>query len=294
MKLKTCFIFFALSTTIFTGCNSPCSNPNQIARDILLNDRAVEAEPMQYLLQIHSKYHEEYPGSNDIFHFITYFRNGLTDIAQQDFFTAFFIYKLAENADMWNTPFFIDRNILRNIENKYFKRPIDDVFKLLFFTAGAYYFQNVHHDLSFTHFNFVTPELDSISTTEFKNKVLVIDFGASWCKPCKEQVPYLKKIISKFKNTSNVQFLSISIDTDSAKWLEQVSKTSYMGRHLHGKISGKDLPVYKSRYGLMSIPRYYVVDATGIIATYDGPRPNSGIYEELIRQVARKRSSYFN
>lgn len=50
-----------------------------------------------------------------------------------------------------------------------------------------------------------------MNVQNFKGKVLVLDFWASWCGPCRQEVPNLKKAYEEFKN-KNVEFLSVSVD----------------------------------------------------------------------------------
>jgi thiol-disulfide isomerase/thioredoxin len=59
-----------------------------------------------------------------------------------------------------------------------------------------------------------TPDGKSVDTKEWRGKVLVVNFWASWCPPCVEEMPTLDKLQAEFK-TQNVLFVGIGIDSPS-------------------------------------------------------------------------------
>lgn len=79
-------------------------------------------------------------------------------------------------------------------------------------------------------YNFNAIDIDgiNISLSSFKDKYLYIDFWASWCSPCRAEIPHLKNIFELY-NPKGLEILTISIDKDSIAWknavkTEQLSK----------------------------------------------------------------------
>lgn len=63
-----------------------------------------------------------------------------------------------------------------------------------------------------------TPEGDEITLSDFKGKYVFIDFWASWCAPCRREIPYLKEALAYSEKSDNLVVLSYSIDNDMEAW----------------------------------------------------------------------------
>lgn len=68
-----------------------------------------------------------------------------------------------------------------------------------------------------------TPEGSPLSLSDLKGKTVLIDFWASWCRPCLEDIPHLKALYAKAKD-KGFTILSISIDTRDAAWRNALRK----------------------------------------------------------------------
>lgn len=112
-----------------------------------------------------------------------------------------------------------------------------------------------------------------ISLSEFKGKYVFIDIWATWCGPCKFQMPYLEKIQNEFKN-KNIVFISISIDNsrDKAKWLNFIDKENSSGIELFENENGKS--EFISSLNSNSIPRYLIINPAGEFVNLDAPKPS--------------------
>ena len=64
---------------------------------------------------------------------------------------------------------------------------------------------------------------DSIKLSSLKGKVLILDFWASWCGPCRFSNKYLVKMYSKYKD-KGLEILSVSLDEETKDWKKAVSK----------------------------------------------------------------------
>lgn len=115
-----------------------------------------------------------------------------------------------------------------------------------------------------------------------KGKVVLIDFWASWCSPCRKEMPYLKELKSKFTE-NELQVIEISIDENYAAW-ERASKIEKINDRKHNYIiaNWKKSNLYKN-YDIKTIPRYLLFDKNGKIIDDDAPRPRSKELIDLIK-----------
>ncbi len=101
-----------------------------------------------------------------------------------------------------------------------------------------------------------------VNLEKFKGKVLVVDFWASWCGPCRAEIPKLKKIYEDYKDNKNVEFVSISIDGDKAAWLKAVNKEAMPWSQLLAPEEGRQA---RKTYQFVGIPHIICIAADGTI-----------------------------
>lgn len=113
-----------------------------------------------------------------------------------------------------------------------------------------------------------------VSLDDFKGKLVYIDVWATWCGPCIQEIPALKKLKEDYKN-KNVEIISISIDIakDFEKWKKMVADKQLKGIQL---FADKDWQSdFVKAYGIDAIPRFLLIDREGNILSADAPRPSS-------------------
>ncbi|MBS1510714.1 MAG: AhpC/TSA family protein [Bacteroidetes bacterium] len=89
-----------------------------------------------------------------------------------------------------------------------------------------------------------------------KNKILLIDFWASWCGPCRENNPELKDLYATYKD-KGLEVISISMDTDKTKWKEAIKKDELSWTQL-SDLKGQDAGV-GGTYRIWAVPTYILV-----------------------------------
>ena len=114
------------------------------------------------------------------------------------------------------------------------------------------------------------------SLEDFKGKYVYIDLWATWCGPCKAEIPFLQKVEKQYHD-KNIAFVSISLDKKSAHeiWRKMVKDKSLSGVQLFAK--NQD---FASALKVTGIPRFIFVDPEGNFITADAPRPSD---PELIK-----------
>lgn len=108
---------------------------------------------------------------------------------------------------------------------------------------------------------------------EYKGKVIYVDFWASWCPPCRGEMPSSQKLHSQFEG-KDVVFLYVSFDRAADAWKNGIDKMDIKGVHYFP--AGDANQAVSTKYGITGIPRYMLVDKTGKVINQDAPRPSSG------------------
>ncbi|WP_051238774.1 TlpA family protein disulfide reductase [Gaetbulibacter saemankumensis] len=112
-----------------------------------------------------------------------------------------------------------------------------------------------------------------VSFSDFKGKYVYIDAWATWCAPCKSQIPYLKKLEQEFHG-KDIVFVSVSLDKpkDKAKWSKFVIDEQLGGVQLFAD-AAFDSRIAKD-YKINAIPRFLLFDKEGKIIDAKAARPS--------------------
>jgi peroxiredoxin len=107
-----------------------------------------------------------------------------------------------------------------------------------------------------------TPEGKSISLSDFKGKYVLLDFWASWCRPCRMENPNVVAAYQKFKD-KGFTVLGISMDSNKEAWLNAIKQDQLTWTQV------SDLKGWSNEvgqlYGVGSIPQNFLIGPDGII-----------------------------
>ena len=105
-----------------------------------------------------------------------------------------------------------------------------------------------------------------VTLSSFKGKYVLVDFWASWCRPCRAENPNVVKIYNKFKS-KNFTVLGVSLDQQKDAWLKAIEKDNLTWTHV------SDLQQWNNAvaqlYRVQSIPQNFLIDPKGKIVAKD-------------------------
>jgi thiol-disulfide isomerase/thioredoxin len=136
--------------------------------------------------------------------------------------------------------------------------------------------------------SFTYPDVSgkTVSLTDFKNKVVLVDIWATWCGPCVKEIPYLKKLEKEFHG-KDVVFLSVSVDEkkDLGKWKKFIADNQLGGVQL---FAGGGSSLISRAYNIGGIPRFLLFDKNGKIIDVDAPRPSDARLKEVLNEYLNR------
>lgn len=126
-------------------------------------------------------------------------------------------------------------------------------------------------------FNYPDIEGNEISLTSFKGDLVYVDVWATWCGPCKAEIPSLQKLETDYHG-KDITFMSVSVDTDKEAWEKMVAEKELGGVQLWADGWSK----ITKDYAIVGIPRFLLFDAKGNVISTNAPRPSSDEIRELL------------
>ena len=122
------------------------------------------------------------------------------------------------------------------------------------------------------------------SLDDLKGKYVYIDVWATWCGPCKREIPFLKEVEKEFHN-KNIAFVSISIDKKEAHatWKDMIKEKELGGIQLFADDNWNSK--FIRDYNIEGIPRFILIDPQGNIFNADAPRPSSPRLKEIFNKL---------
>ena len=133
--------------------------------------------------------------------------------------------------------------------------------------------QNGESYIDFTYENDIG---EAVSLSSFKGSLVYVDVWATWCGPCKAEIPYLKSLEQDY-HEQNIVFLSVSVDTNKDEWLKMVKEEELGGVQLWADGWSQ----ITKDYAIFGIPRFMLFSEDGKVISNDAPRPSNEETREL-------------
>lgn len=123
-------------------------------------------------------------------------------------------------------------------------------------------------DAKYTDFTMEDPEGEKLSVSQFvkNNKYTLIDFWASWCGPCRAEMPNVVKAYEKFHDRG-LEIIGVSLDSDKKAWLAGLKSLGMTWPQM-SDLKGWECEA-ASLYGIKAIPANVLIDQNGVIVAKD-------------------------
>ena len=123
-------------------------------------------------------------------------------------------------------------------------------------------------DAKYTDFTMEDPEGEKLSVSQFvkNNKYTLIDFWASWCGPCRAEMPNVVKAYEKFHDRG-LEIIGVSLDSDKKAWLAGLEHLGMAWPQM-SDLKGWECEA-ASLYGIKAIPANVLIDQNGVIVAKD-------------------------
>ncbi|GFR75450.1 thiol-disulfide oxidoreductase ResA [Elysia marginata] len=130
-------------------------------------------------------------------------------------------------------------------------------------------------------FSAPNPEGNLVKLSDIKGKVVIIDFWASWCNPCREKNPHLVALYKKYHDRG-LELVGVSLDKKKQDWVKAIEDDRLDWNHLSNLKGWRD--AVAKLYNVKSIPTIFVLDENMVIRQISPAMEDLELYlEDVLR-----------
>jgi len=118
--------------------------------------------------------------------------------------------------------------------------------------------------------------------SKYPDKVIYVDFWATWCSPCMNEMPHAKKIKKQLAD-KDVIFVYLGNRCEEGAWKATIAERKMEGEHY--LLTDEQFAHLTTEFDFRGIPRYILVDRQGQVVNQNAPRPSSG--QELVGLISQ-------
>lgn len=136
----------------------------------------------------------------------------------------------------------------------------------------TYRFAPVKVGMTAPDFQLKTVDGDPLRLSSFRGKVVMLNFWATWCKPCKQEMPSMEMMYEGMKQQAGDKFVLIAVNENNMFYANQV-KPFLQSHNIHFLIPLDPLNHLDHKYKITGVPETFVLDQNGVVAQHIiGPR----------------------
>ncbi|MFZ9612602.1 MAG: redoxin family protein [Crocinitomicaceae bacterium] len=158
------------------------------------------------------------------------------------------------------------RKVTEAFEEKYTGQPAAETFRNQYAQIENAYFEfssSINGTVPAPDIALPDPNGETLKLSNLKGKVVLVDFWASWCGPCRAENPNVVKLYEKYKNKGFTVY-SVSLDEDASKWKEAIQKDKLSWKTHVSDLKGWKTPLVNT-YGFEGIPFTVLLNKEGKI-----------------------------